>query len=127
LDVADSQQLLLDTVRFLFICRCIPEYGPYSPTPAIDAGWHEFLMFTEEYQHFCDTYLSGFVHHRPFVPGVSVKPGGLHRTYIVARWIYADKLSSNWMLPDVDFKSPEGMSECGGSCGGGCNGGNCWS
>ena len=127
LKATDAQQLLLDTTRFLFICASFPDKGPFSPTPAIDSAWHEFLMFTDEYQRFCQKYLGRFVHHRPFVPGVVVKPGGIYRTYVIARQMLGDDLSPNWMLPDVEFKSLDAMSECGGSCGGGCNGGNCWS
>lgn len=32
---------------------------------AIDFGWHEFILMTQEYQNFCNDYLDGYVHHLP--------------------------------------------------------------
>lgn len=31
----------------------------------IDEMWHTFILFTKEYQNFCDKYFSFFIHHYP--------------------------------------------------------------
>ena len=31
----------------------------------LDAMWHTFLLFTQEYQEFCLTYFGYFIHHAP--------------------------------------------------------------
>ena len=32
---------------------------------AIDSMWHEFILVTMDYQHFCQEYFGRFVHHIP--------------------------------------------------------------
>jgi hypothetical protein len=123
LNQRDAEQLFLDTKRYLFICATHSVRGPFSPTPAIDDGWHEFLMFTEDYQNFCLRFFRQFLHHRPFTPSFTGVPGGIYRTYVVARELFGDDLSTNWMVPEG--VSNLGNCSCGGSCGGGCNSGSC--
>lgn len=31
----------------------------------IDHMWHTFILFTRDYQHFCEKYLGNFFHHSP--------------------------------------------------------------
>jgi hypothetical protein len=123
LDKSQAEDLFRDTKRFLFLAANFKDKGPFSPSAAIDNGWHEFLMFTEDYQRFCTTHFGEFLHHRPFVPWIAEKPGGIYRTYCVAREVFGPDLSSNWMLPDTCADVVEASNcSCGGSCGGGCNG-----
>lgn len=118
-----AELLFNDTKRFLFLAANFKDRGPLSPSSAIDNGWHEFLMFTEEYQHFCNKYFGGFLHHRPFVPWIAEKPGGIYRTYCLAREVFGPDLSQNWMLAETCADVVEASNcSCGGSCGGGCNG-----
>ena len=35
------------------------------PIKNVDAVWHTFILFTEEYADFCDRYLGKFLHHKP--------------------------------------------------------------
>ncbi len=34
--------------------------------PALDPLWHTFLLFTKDYQRFCQTLGVPFIHHQPF-------------------------------------------------------------
>lgn len=36
-----------------------------SPCPIVDTIWHTHILFTENYQQFCDAIIGFFVHHRP--------------------------------------------------------------
>lgn len=58
-----AQLLFSDTKRFLYLCATNEQ--PLGPTKAIDAGWHEFLMYTREYSEFCIEILGKFIHHVP--------------------------------------------------------------
>lgn len=128
LDVGQAEMLFKDTKRFLYLCSCYRHRGPLSPTAAIDNGWHEFLMFTRDYQEFCEQYFGKFLHHCPFVPWIAEKPGGIYRTYCLAREIFGTELSANWMLAEMCADAVEASNcSCGGSCGGGCNSGSCTS
>lgn len=35
------------------------------PSQVVDEAWHEFILFTRQYQHFCDQALGKFLHHTP--------------------------------------------------------------
>jgi hypothetical protein len=35
------------------------------PSQAVDAAWHEFILFTRNYQVFCDRALGRYLHHTP--------------------------------------------------------------
>ena len=48
-----------------FLAVCATAEHPCSPSIAIDAMWHEFLMFSEEYYSFCLQYFGAVIHHHP--------------------------------------------------------------
>lgn len=52
------------TVSFLKMCGDYPN-RTFSPSPLVDIGWHEFLMYTREYQRFCEQIAGRFIHHSP--------------------------------------------------------------
>lgn len=35
------------------------------PSQAVDAAWHEFILFTRNYRNFCEKALGRFLHHTP--------------------------------------------------------------
>ena len=108
---AESLQLFHDTKLFLFICGVNTDRG-YVPPKAIDNGWHEFLLYTEDYANFCDRYFGRFLHHRPYQPEapINIRDGAL-KTLTKAREVAGDELSDNWLANELlEFAS------CG-SCG----------
>jgi hypothetical protein len=36
-----------------------------APSQRIDLAWHEFILFTKDYQAFCLNYFGRFIHHVP--------------------------------------------------------------
>jgi hypothetical protein len=42
-------------------------YVVAMPSRIVDELWHEFILHTREYQHFCDKAFGRFMHHRPAV------------------------------------------------------------
>jgi hypothetical protein len=49
--------------RFFFLAGV--EGPPLVPTKEIDDVWHEFLMFTLDYEKTCRTLFGKFIHHEP--------------------------------------------------------------
>ena len=49
LNISEDQakSIFEDTKRFLFISGTCP--GNWGPTLTIDAGWHEFVLYTKDY------------------------------------------------------------------------------
>ena len=58
---------------FLELCAVRPELQ-LSPSPQVDAIWHETLLFTRQYRELCAALglRQGIIHHEPFD-----EPGGL--------------------------------------------------
>lgn len=69
-----------------------------TPSLVIDNIWHEFILFTREYQAFCNEHFGRFIHH---------SPGGLiennHAQYLYTLQKIRDEFKSinqtYWPLP----------------------------
>lgn len=59
----EAEFLFEDMKRFLALAAVTDL--PIAPSPAIDNAWHEFLMYTEDYQQFCRDTVGAYIHHRP--------------------------------------------------------------
>ena len=61
---AEAEDIFTETKKFLYICR-IP--GVFIPDELliVDEMWHNFILFTKEYQDFCAFYFGGYLHHTP--------------------------------------------------------------
>ncbi|MCI3920925.1 hypothetical protein MO973_11835 [Paenibacillus sp. TRM 82003] len=65
-DMTDAEYdwALLELRRFFFLtaiaCRQVPMYSEKA-----DAVWHEMLLFSREYETFCDSFAGRRIHHEP--------------------------------------------------------------
>lgn len=50
---------------YLHICNAAGKKMVSMPSQAVDVVWHEFILFTMQYQHFCKKALGRFLHHVP--------------------------------------------------------------
>jgi hypothetical protein len=69
--------LLTDTVSWLWLSRRLeldqeagqtglPErWVMYEPLMLMDLAWHELILYSRDYQSFCQRYLGCFIHHQP--------------------------------------------------------------
>jgi hypothetical protein len=72
----DAEEIFTETKRWLWLCakrtRQV-EAGSaesfqlplFNEAFAIDMMWHTFILFTEDYARFCQTYFGFFIHHHP--------------------------------------------------------------
>jgi hypothetical protein len=92
-----ATELFNDVKTFLWLQSVA---GPLSPTPMIDKGWHEFILYTEDYAAFCQEYFGYFIHHRPHRPGEMSEERNVatrDRLFLEAVEHLDDtKLSDNW-------------------------------
>lgn len=53
------------------------------PSQVVDDLWHEFILYTKNYQHFCRQAFGGFLHHTPAAAlgGAKIGNQGLRRTW----------------------------------------------
>ncbi len=113
LNEEDARLLFDDTMRFLFLSGTVP--GRWGPPEAVDAGWHEFLMFTKDYREFCERYFGRFIDHNPRRLNDTVpQDGGRPRKTLAAMHnIFGSNLSKNWVFAnlkvgDKDVVGPNG-------------------
>lgn len=126
------------------------------PSQVVDDAWHEFILFTRNYEAFCKRGLGRFLHHTPTeaMPTPTAASDGIKRTWRLAcRRAGIDPLAATSvpMLFAIDQRLaiPGGFSYalncthlsasaggatfcashigCGGGCSGGCSGSGCGS
>lgn len=56
------------------------------PSQVVDELWHEFILFTRDYERFCRQAFGRFLHHTPAVAmsSADASSGGLRRTFWLA-------------------------------------------
>lgn len=62
-DEADTRDCFEDLKKFLYMAVLADK--SVAPTEKVDELWHAFLLFTMDYEEFCEIRLGVFVHHRP--------------------------------------------------------------
>jgi hypothetical protein len=60
----EAEDIFNETKKFLYISR---NPGVFIPDELliVDEMWHNFILFTKEYQHFCQLYFGNYLHHTP--------------------------------------------------------------
>jgi len=62
---ADLVQMQIAFKDYFYICREAKGNMVAMPSRAVDIFWHEFILYTHEYQVFCQEALGRFLHHTP--------------------------------------------------------------
>lgn len=116
LSSSEAAALFLDVKKFLFLCGNVEVNFALAPTKSIDAGWHEFLLYTQDYADFCETYFGRFIHHQPrsYFSANDTRGSSRAATHELAN-VWFGKLSSNWGSDADDAaKCEKGCSSHGG-------------
>lgn len=58
-----ADRVMSQALAFLAACA-INRSQQLTPSESVDAGWHTFLTYTQDYDAFCKQ-LGGFIHHIP--------------------------------------------------------------
>lgn len=59
-----AERIIDQTVAFL-ATSAADSGQPLVPSPAVDTGWHTFILYTQHYAAFCDRVAGRFLHHVP--------------------------------------------------------------
>jgi len=62
---ADMKKVVSATRDYFYICNQAQGRMVAMPSEIVDVFWHEFLLFTREYQSFCQKGIGRFLHHTP--------------------------------------------------------------
>lgn len=135
--------------EYFQVCNAAGKSMVSMPSQVVDVAWHEFILFTRKYQHFCNRALGHYLHH---TPAEAMKSQTLAQDGIKLAWkiccqreninpkhpqklplLFA--LDTHLQIPDgfyysldcsKDDKHCAGHIGCSGGCGGGgggCSGG----
>ncbi|WP_305457320.1 glycine-rich domain-containing protein [Photobacterium leiognathi] len=50
---------------YFYICHKAKGKAVAMPSQVVDVAWHEFILFTREYEMFCNKAFDRFLHHTP--------------------------------------------------------------
>ncbi|MEY4547908.1 MAG: hypothetical protein RL685_4103 [Pseudomonadota bacterium] len=103
--VEDEQAAALvftELKRYLVLTREQVETLPMF-SAIVDAAWHQFVLFTHEYQEYCERYLGRFLHHVPAgAPAESQSAPGMTWAQFVA--LYERRFGPlPWIWDDARF------------------------
>jgi hypothetical protein len=151
----DQLDLVFQALRDYFhLCRKAGRRLLAMPSQVVDVAWHEFILFTRNYQAFCRRALGRFLHHTPTeaMPDRTVASDGIRRTWRLAclrdgidprsaaavpllfaidrrlgiedGFHYVLNCTQMVAAANADSYCASHIG-CGGSCGGGCSGSGC--
>jgi hypothetical protein len=120
-----AEQWFEELVRFLDLAA--GSSLPLAPSKRVDKAWHEFVLFTREYEEFCRERYGRFLHHDPYG-----KPDreAYVRTYMAYTERYGAPPRRVWRNPFLTGGGTGGTicggsGDGGGDGGAGCGGGGC--
>jgi len=68
LELADQvavDRVLLGLKEYFLLCLDGRDMVLGMPSKAVDAAWHEFILYTRDYTTFCQRVYGGYLHHMP--------------------------------------------------------------
>jgi hypothetical protein len=85
-DAGQRQEVLAGLAQWFEVCRLAGRRPVSMPSQAVDDAWHEFILFTRNYQAFCRQALGRFLHHVPAEAMASPTQGsaGIRRAWRLA-------------------------------------------
>lgn len=65
LSQSQIEQVMQGLREYFHICNMAGKKLISMPSQAVDEAWHEFILFTKQYELFCNKALGYFLHHTP--------------------------------------------------------------
>ena len=65
LSEAQRQEVFAGLLDYFQLCRTAGKRMVAMPSQAVDDAWHEFILFTRQYNKFCQGAFGRFLHHTP--------------------------------------------------------------
>jgi hypothetical protein len=110
----DAELLFSDLLKFLALCG-LQDRGigniDLVPPKMIDEAWHNFLLFSRDYDRFCHRYFGCFVHHQPSTSLSPLRGNRIPQTIALAAEVFGESLSKNWSKHWLGNKS---TNDCDG-------------
>lgn len=112
----EALDLFDDTKRFFFLCGTVPH--SLAPPERIDECWRQFILYTQDYAEFCQSFFGRFIQHRPKGPDEVTESDRriIDMTLVAAHEVFGERLSGNWT-----FRRRKGVADPCEKCEGSTN------
>ncbi|WP_160154651.1 hypothetical protein [Microbulbifer sp. ALW1] len=149
LSESDARRVLKGLREYFHVCNIAGNRMVAMPSQVVDVAWHEFILFTRKYEHFCNKALGRFLHHTPAeaMKSPTLAQSGIKRAWRISCYRENIKPKAAHKLPllfaiDAHLEIPDGFNYaldctrrgcndycaghigCGSGCSGGCAGGS---
>lgn len=86
LNDAELDLVLKGLREYFHLCNQAGNKMVSMPSQVVDIAWHEFILFTRQYQHFCKKAFGRFLHHTPAeaMPNPTLAQQGIKRAWRLA-------------------------------------------
>ena len=65
LTASEVSEVMKGLKEYFHVCNIAGEKFVSMPSQVVDVAWHEFILFTKQYQVFCSKAFGRFLHHVP--------------------------------------------------------------
>ena len=136
LSSAEVAQVIRGLRDYFSVCNLAGKRMVSMPSQAVDVAWHEFILFTRQYEQFCKKALGRFLHHTPAeaMKGPTIAQQGIKTAWKISCFREHINPKTPTRLPflfaiDKILKIPDGFhyslncqSRSGSAVGVGCGG-----
>ncbi len=80
----EYQRVFTEFKKYVALAKFYPGLRLAMPSRKVDEVWHQFILFTKQYQEFCNNFLGSYLHHIPktsFTPGMPGNKENFVRLY----------------------------------------------
>lgn len=86
LEEKDIELILTGLKEYFHSCNIAGKTIVAMPSQVVDIAWHEFLLFTQEYNKFCQKAFGRFLHHIPAeaMEGQKVAQESIRKIWIIS-------------------------------------------
>lgn len=116
--------LLVDEFKkYIALCILFPNTQLEMFSEDVDNVWHEFILFTQQYHKFCNTYSGKYIHHSPHIDNDMPTPDEIinkSRTFIqyYKQTFNEEPPSHIWKFEN---NRCTGCAKCKNGCGSNCS------
>lgn len=61
----EAERIFNETLKWLWLGNKVNDVFIDDSTLIIDEMWHNFILFTQDYEHFCKQSFGRYIHHQP--------------------------------------------------------------
>jgi hypothetical protein len=61
----ETKRVIYALREYFHLCNIAGKKAVSMPSQVVDVAWHEFILFTRQYETFCSKALGRFLHHTP--------------------------------------------------------------